>query len=153
MPPRQAGLLSRPKNNKGFEAWNSSTRSYEQTESLFPYYIVYCLCVSVSTIAGQFALGKKKDKFGPFHTIKAQRGSGGITPLIPNLGARWRRMVNITNDRFTPRAGLDDFERWKIPEHVGTRTPDRWSGSLVAIPTTLSRIDLARNTLSTATSS
>jgi hypothetical protein len=25
-----------------------------------------------------------------FHTMKTYRGSGGITPLILNLGTRWR---------------------------------------------------------------
>jgi hypothetical protein len=32
----------------------------------------------------------------PAHDFKAFRESGGIVPFILKLGARWRRMVNIT---------------------------------------------------------
>lgn len=57
-----------------------------RTESFFPYCIVYCPCVRVGTIAEQFAFAKNKGKFVPFHTIKAHKESGGMTPLILNLG-------------------------------------------------------------------
>jgi hypothetical protein len=33
---------------------------------------------------------KKKDSVVPVHTMKEYRGSRGITPLILNLGTRWR---------------------------------------------------------------
>jgi hypothetical protein len=37
---------------------------------------------------------QKKDKVVPIHTIK-EYGNKGINPLICNLSARWRLMVNI----------------------------------------------------------
>ena len=59
--------------------------------------------------------------------MKAGRGNGGIAPLIRNLGARWRRVVNFTSRPLYlgqralgthrirgwvgPRAGLDVSEK------------------------------------------
>jgi hypothetical protein len=38
---------------------------------------------------------KSKDEV-PVHNLKAYRGNRDITPLILNLGARWRLVVSIT---------------------------------------------------------
>ena len=77
-----------------------------------------------------FPLGKRKVNLYHSTPWRHKGESGGITPLILNLGARWRRMVNITTNRFTPRAGLDVFEKWKIPR---TRR-DSNLGSLIRYP-------------------
>jgi hypothetical protein len=38
----------------------------------------------------------KKGRFVPVHAMKAYRGSRCLALLILNLGARWRRVVDIT---------------------------------------------------------
>jgi hypothetical protein len=45
---------------------------------------------------------KIRSKIVPLSLMKAYRGSGSIEPLIPNLGSRWRRAVNL---RFWPSYG------------------------------------------------
>jgi hypothetical protein len=36
------------------------------------------------------------------YVTQAYRGSEVITPVFPNFGARWRRLVSLTADCFTP---------------------------------------------------
>jgi len=53
----------------------------------------------------QFAdivLMRGKRKVVPFRAIKAYCGSGVTSPLIPNLGTNWRRVVNSKPGRFSP---------------------------------------------------
>ena len=42
-------------------------------------------------------LQKKKDEIFRFHALKAYKVVGGITPLVLNLGIRWRWMVKFTS--------------------------------------------------------
>jgi hypothetical protein len=67
-------------------------------------------------------------------------GSGGIAPLILDLGTRWKWVVSFTPGRFAPRerapgthwiggwvgprAGLDAVVKRKFQAPAGTWTPD-----------------------------
>jgi len=63
------------------------------------------------------------------HTVKTCRGSGGVAPLIPTFGSRWRCVVTLRPGRITSgkeagscsiggwagiRAGLTFWEERKI---------------------------------------
>jgi hypothetical protein len=82
----------------------------------------------------------------PTHVIEGLSGSGGISPLIRNLGTRQRCVVSR---RFYPRgksrryayrtAGLDALKKGLFFALTKIRILSHPAGSLVIIPTTLSR--------------
>jgi hypothetical protein len=78
-------------------------------------------------------------------------GSGGITPRILGLGARWRCPGRFTSGEGTPnihwiwgwvglRAGVDVVAKRQIPSRCRESNPARLARSLVAIPTELSQL-------------
>ena len=84
--------------------------------------------------------------------MKVYKDSAGIAPLILNLGDRWRLVVNI-NIRPEPRRPLNGRlggpksrsgrfgkKKKKSVAPAGIRIPDRPARSIVAIPTTQSRL-------------
>jgi hypothetical protein len=52
--------------------------------------------------------------------MKAYSGSKGKTPLILNLGTRWRWVANFTPQQFNPG---NDYNTPQIRGRVGTRDP------------------------------
>lgn len=63
-----------------------------------------------------------KRKVVLFHAIKAYCGSGVTSPLIPNLGTNWRRVVNSKPGRFSTEK--EPRYRWSMTL-VG---PQSWCG-------------------------
>ena len=75
----------------------------------------------------------------------SQKGSGGIAPLILNLGTGWMQAVSITPRPLYPwdravRAGLKVLGNRRIFSPAGIWTPDRLSRCPVAAPTGPSRL-------------
>jgi len=64
----------------------------------------------------------KNDKVFPIPSMKAYRESRGITPLILNLGSRWRGILN-----FIPRP-LCSRERTPVPLELWLAGPQSQSG-------------------------
>lgn len=48
----------------------------------------------------------RRGKVAAVHALKACRGSGGVGPLLLNLGTRWSRVGNITHRLFYVREGI-----------------------------------------------
>jgi hypothetical protein len=81
----------------------------------------------------------------PVNTTKACQRSTGTPPLILNLRARWRLVVNITPRPLNPPKRTLVPNEWKAGwasrvAPIAMRTSDRPACSIVSTPTTLSRL-------------
>jgi hypothetical protein len=90
---------------------------------------------------------KKKNTVVPIHDTQALGGSGGVPPLILNLGTKWGWVVDLTPrplyqrgkssrslpDRswVGPKAGLDVLEKWWNFAFAEIRTLDHPASSIV----------------------
>jgi hypothetical protein len=104
-----------------------------------------------------------KGKVVSAHTMKMYRRSIGITPLILDLGTRWRRVVNFTSQTlyslgktsvpneqeagFAPEPVWTFWRREKSVATAGIQTPDCTTHSLTAISTTLYQLRFVCSTV------
>jgi len=74
-------------------------------------------CVAISHI-------QENVKLVPVQAIELRRGSGGIVPRIPNLGARYRWVTNLPLRLLYPLGarGMDILEKKKFISSDGNRS-------------------------------
>ena len=78
-------------------------------------------------------VNKVKVKFTLEQAMKAQRGSRGIAPLIPNLGTRWGWVVNATPRPIYPqeRPGTHCIRGWVDPRAYSNLFMDKTNSKCI----------------------